>query len=131
MVGIVIVSHSPKVAEGAKELALQMSKKDQPIVAVGGTETGDIGTDPMRIQAAIEEVNQGDGVVLLADLGSAIMSIGVAKEMLDPDVAKSVYLANAPLIEGAVAATIEAAMGSPVEKVLETAKESRNIDKEL
>lgn len=131
MVGIVIVSHSPKVAEGVKDLALQMSKKDQPIEAVGGTETGEIGTDPMRIQEAVEKVSQGDGVVLLADLGSAVMSVGVAKEMLDPDLAKSVYLANAPLVEGSIAATIEAAMGSPVEKVLQTAQESRNMDKEL
>lgn len=131
MVGIVIVSHSPKVAEGAKELALQMSKQDQPIEAVGGTETGEIGTDPMRIQEAVEKVNQGDGVVLVADLGSAVMSIGVAKEMLEPEVAESVYLANAPLIEGAIAATIEAAMGSPAKKVLQTAQDSRNMDKIL
>lgn len=131
MVGIVIVSHSPKVAEGVKDLALQMSKQNQPVVAVGGTDTGEIGTDPMRIQEAIEKVNQGDGVVILADIGSAVMGVGVAKEMLDDDVAKSVYLANAPLVEGSIAAVIEASMGSPVEKVLQTARASRDFNKTL
>lgn len=131
MVGIVIVSHSPKVAEGVKDLALQMSKQNQLVEAVGGTDTGEIGTDPMRIQEAIEKVNQGDGVVVLADIGSAIMGVGVALEMLDDDVAKAVHLANAPLVEGSIAAVIEASMGSPVEKVLQTAKEARNLDKTL
>lgn len=131
MVGIVIVSHSPKVAEGVKDLALQMSKHNQPVMAVGGTDTGEIGTDPMRIQEAIEEVNQGDGVVVLADIGSSIMSIGVAKEMLDDEIADKVFLANAPLVEGSIAAVIEASMGSSVEKVLQTAKESRDLDKTL
>lgn len=131
MVGIVIVSHSPKVADGVKDLALQMSKKNQPIEAVGGTEDGKIGSDPMRILSAIEKVNQGEGVIVLADIGSSIMSVGVAKEMLDEDVANSVYLANAPLVEGTIAAVIEASMGSSVDKILQTANDSRNLNKTL
>lgn len=131
MVGIVIVSHSPKVADGVKDLALQMSKKNQPIEAVGGTEDGKIGSDPMRILSAIEKVNQGEGVIVLADIGSSIMSVGVAKEMLDEDVANSVYLANAPLVEGTIAAVIEASMGSCVDKILQTANDSRNLNKTL
>ena len=131
MVGIVIVSHSPKVADGVKDLALQMSKKNQPIEAVGGTEDGKIGSDPMRILSAIEKVNQGEGVIVLADIGSSIMSVGVAKEMLDEDVANSVYLANAPLVEGTIAAVIEASMGSRVDKILQTANDSRNLNKTL
>lgn len=131
MVGIVIVSHSPKVADGVKDLALQMSKKNQPIEAVGGTEDGKIGSDPMRILSAIEKVNQGEGVIVLADIGSSIMSVGVAKEMLDEDVANSVYLANAPLVEGTIAAVIEASMGSSVDKILQTANDSCNLNKTL
>ena len=131
MVGIVIVSHSPKVADGVKDLALQMSKKNQPIEAVGGTEDGKIGSDPMRILSAIEKVNQGEGIIVLADIGSSIMSVGVAKEMLDEDVANSVYLANAPLVEGTIAAVIEASMGSSIDKILQTANDSRNLNKIL
>lgn len=129
MVGIVIVSHSSKIAEGVKDLAGQMAGEDQPIIAVGGTETGEIGTDPVRIQAAIEEANQGEGVVVLADLGSAVLSVGLAKEMMDPDLAKTVYLANAPLVEGTVGAAVEAAAGSSVEDVLQTAQEARDMEK--
>lgn len=129
MVGIVIVSHSSKIAEGVKDLALQMAGENQPILAVGGTETGEIGTDPVRIQAAMEEADQGEGVVVLADLGSAIMSVGLAKEMMDPDLARKVYLANAPLVEGAVGAAVEAAAGSSVAEVLQTAQEARDMEK--
>ncbi|TCS78960.1 dihydroxyacetone kinase phosphoryl donor subunit DhaM [Pectinatus cerevisiiphilus] len=128
MVGIVIVSHSSKIAEGVKEVALQMAK-NHPVYTAGGTADGGIGTDPVRIQEAIEAANTGDGVVVLADLGSAVMSVGLAKEMIDPALAKSVKLANAPLVEGAIAATVEASMGSPLAKVLQTAHDARNMDK--
>ena len=130
MVGIVIASHSSKIAEGIRELAMQMSKKGQPILAAGGTRTGEIGTDPIRIKEAIEAANQGDGVIILADLDSAVVSVAAAKQMLDPALAKSVYLANAPIVEGTVAAAVEAAMGNSLEKVLQTAQETRNMNKE-
>ncbi|MDQ0202376.1 dihydroxyacetone kinase phosphoryl donor subunit DhaM [Pectinatus haikarae] len=128
MVGIVIVSHSVKIAEGVKELALQMAK-GHPVFTAGGTADGGIGTDPIRIQEAMEAANSGDGVVVMADLGSAVMSVGLAKEMLDPDLAEVVKLANAPIVEGAIAATVEASMGSSLEKVLQTAHDARNMDK--
>ncbi|WP_196592974.1 dihydroxyacetone kinase phosphoryl donor subunit DhaM [Pectinatus sottacetonis] len=131
MVGIVIVSHSIKIAEGIKELASQMAAGDQSIFAVGGTETGEIGTDPVRIQETIEKADQGEGIVVFADLGSAIMSIGVAKEMLNPTLAKRVYLANAPIVEGVVAAAVEASLGSSCEKVLQTAQDANKMDKSL
>ncbi|WP_196595686.1 dihydroxyacetone kinase phosphoryl donor subunit DhaM [Pectinatus frisingensis] len=130
MVGIVIVSHSVKIAEGVKELALQMARKDQLIIAAGGTNTGDIGSDPMKIQAAIEAADKGDGVAVFADLGSAVMSVGLAKEMIDPQLAQRVCLANAPIVEGTIAGAVEAAMGSPLEKVLETAYGARNMEKQ-
>ena len=131
MVSIVIVSHSEKVAEGVKEISLQMARDFKQIVAVGGTETGEIGTDPMRIQSAIEEVYTDDGVVVFADLGSAVMSVGIAKELMEPQMAERVFLADAPLIEGCIAATVEAAMGANVDTVLKTATEARNIEKIL
>lgn len=131
MVSIVIVSHSEKVAEGVKEISLQMARDFKQIIAVGGTETGEIGTDPMRIQSAIEDVYTDDGVVVFADLGSAVMSVGIAKELMEPQMAEHVFLADAPLIEGCIAAIVEAAMGANVETVLKTATEARNIEKIL
>lgn len=68
MVGIVIVSHSAKAAEGIRELAMQMASPETPILAAGGMEDGGIGTDAFRIQTAIEEADRGEGVLLLVDL---------------------------------------------------------------
>ena len=81
MVGIVIVSHSAKVAEGIKEMAMQMSRPEQKIIAAGGMEDGGIGTDAMKIQAAIEAADDGSGVLVLVDLGSAVLSTDVALEL--------------------------------------------------
>lgn len=128
MVGIVIVSHSIKIAEGVKELAAQMAKGVM-ILTAGGTSDGGIGTDPMKIQEAVEKADSGDGVVVLADLGSAVMSVGLAKEMIDPELAQRVKLANAPLVEGCVAAAVEASMDSQLDKVLATAYGARTMDK--
>ena len=86
MVGILIVSHSKKAAEGIFELAVQMAGKDHRIVAVGGMEDGSIGTDSMRICQGIQDANDGDGVVILADLGSGIMSSQVAIDLLEEDI---------------------------------------------
>ncbi len=80
MVGLVIVSHSAKLAEGVKELADQMTQGAVAIAAAGGIDDPDnpIGTDPMRVMAAIESVDSGDGVVVLMDLGSALLSAEMA-----------------------------------------------------
>ena len=80
MVGIVIISHNLKAAEGIKEIAQQMGR-EVPIVAVGGTEDGDLGTDP-AIKEAIESIGETDGVLLLVDLGSAVMNTQLAIDML-------------------------------------------------
>ena len=76
MVGIVIVSHSARLAEGVKEIASQMAGAECRIETAGGLADGSIGTDATRIQSAIQSAESGDGVVVLADLGSAILSTG-------------------------------------------------------
>ena len=86
MVGVLIVSHSKKAAEGIYELAVQMAGKDHRVVAVGGMEDGSIGTDAIRIKEGIEQANGGDGVVLLADLGSGILSSQMAIDLLEEDI---------------------------------------------
>ena len=129
MVGIVIVSHSSKVAEGIREMALQMANPDQKIIAAGGTDAGGKGTDAVKILNAINEADDGDGVVLLVDLGSAVLSAEVAMEMLEEIVRERVRIADTPILEGSISAVVEASIGSPLEAVVATAEEAREINK--
>ena len=106
-VGLVLVSHSDKLAEGLAELAGQMAP-DVAIIAAGGTDDGGIGTSLEKIQSGIAQADGGAGVALLADLGSAVMTAEMALEFLDPGQREKVRLADAPLVEGAVAAAVAA-----------------------
>ncbi|MBO7386941.1 MAG: PTS-dependent dihydroxyacetone kinase phosphotransferase subunit DhaM, partial [Lachnospiraceae bacterium] len=106
MVGIVIVSHSKNVAEGVRELALQMAGEHKKIIACGGMEDGSIGTDTVLIMDAIKEANDGDGVCVLCDLGSAILSTQTALDLLDEPI--KAVVADAPILEGAISCAIPA-----------------------
>ncbi|MET3919175.1 dihydroxyacetone kinase phosphoryl donor subunit DhaM [Arthrobacter sp. UYEF20] len=118
-VGLVVVSHSEKIADGAVELAAQMAP-DVLIIPAGGTDDGRIGTSLERVLAALEQAAGGDGVVVLTDLGSAVMTAESAVEFAgDP---ASVLLADAPLIEGLVAAAVAAQAGAGKEAVKEAAE---------
>ncbi len=117
MVGIVIVAHSAKLAEGVKDLADQMGQGRVLIAAAGGLDDTTIGTNMERILAAIEAVDQPDGVLVLMDLGSAVMSTEMAVEMLLPEQQSKVLLSEAPLVEGAIAATVEASIGKSLAEV--------------
>ncbi|WP_247827704.1 dihydroxyacetone kinase phosphoryl donor subunit DhaM [Arthrobacter antioxidans] len=124
-VGLVIVSHSEKIAEGVVELAAQMAP-DVVLASAGGTGTGAgparIGTSFDLVQAAIERADGGDGVVILTDLGSAVMTAEMVLEFLEPEVRERVRLAEAALVEGAVAAAVQAQGGSPVDDVVRAAE---------
>jgi phosphocarrier protein FPr len=122
MVGLVIVSHSAALAEGVTELARQMAGPDVPIVPAGGLEDGAIGTDVARILAGLERADQGDGVLVLMDLGSAILSAEMAREMLDPDSQSRIQLCEAPLVEGALAAAVQAKLGASLAQVADEAR---------
>ncbi|WP_196593028.1 dihydroxyacetone kinase phosphoryl donor subunit DhaM [Pectinatus sottacetonis] len=128
MVGIIIVSHSLKAAEGIKEIAVEMAKPDQPISAVGGTTDGKLGIDLDRVEDAIEKMDEKDGMILFVDLGSAIICGDMIRNNKKIN-KKNVYIANAPILEGTVIATIEASLGSSVEKVLEVAEEAGKLPK--
>ncbi len=122
MVGIVVVSHSEAIAEGIVELARQMGGEDLALEPAGGLdEPGVLGTDPQRIQGAIERAMSEDGVLVLMDLGSALMSAELAIELLS-DAPGPVLLSEAPLIEGAVAAAVAARGGSTLEEVADEAR---------
>lgn len=124
-VGIVAVSHSSKIAEGAVELAAQMAP-DVELVAAGGTDDDRIGTSLEKVLAAVEQSlvdSGGDGVVVLTDLGSAVMTAESAMEFASAP--EAVRLADAPLVEGLVAAAVAAQGGAGVEDVLKAAEAVR------
>ncbi|HSC02071.1 MAG TPA: phosphoenolpyruvate--protein phosphotransferase [Solirubrobacteraceae bacterium] len=122
MVGIVVVSHSDELARGVVALAREMGGEALAIVAAGGTsEPGVLGTDAERVRAAIEEAMSDDGVLVLMDLGSALMSAEFAVELLE-DPPGRVVLSEAPLVEGAVAAAASASGGASLEEVAAEAR---------
>ena len=119
MIGLVIVSHSAKLAAGVHELAAQMAGSEVGISQAGGlSDNGEtLGTDVYKILAAIEEVWCEDGVLLLMDLGSAVMSAEMALEMLPEQQRQNCLLSNAPLVEGAIVAALHASLDEPLQAV--------------
>jgi phosphocarrier protein FPr len=125
-VGLVLVSHSAQLAEGAADLARAMAGEEVRIVAAGGMappETA-LGTDAVRVAAAIEEAWSERGVLVLMDLGSALLSAEMALELLPEEHRKRVLLSAAPLVEGAVAAAVASRLGEPIERVASEATSS-------
>lgn len=123
MVGIVIVSHSWKIAEGIKDLRAQVAPRAS-IIAAGGMEDLEIGTDAVKIMEAISEADDGGGVVILADLGSGVMSAEMAIDLLEDETIDA-RMVDAPIVEGAVAAAVEAGCGSDIDAVMQAAEEAR------
>ena len=120
MVGIVIVSHSQKVAEGAMELALQMAA-DARIAAAGGLPDGSIGTDFQKILEAVERVASEDGVVILFDMGSALMTTEMVLESIE---GVNVAIADGPIVEGTIAAAVSASIGLDQQAILEAVRQA-------
>ena len=124
MVGIVIVSHSARLANGVVELAREMAGPDVAIVAAGGLDLPDrpLGTDAALIARAIEAAWADDGVLVLMDLGSAVLSAEMAAEMMPDERRSRLVLCEAPLVEGAVAAAVAARLGDPLDQVAAEAR---------
>jgi PTS hybrid protein len=125
-VGIVLVSHSAKLAQGLRELILQLAPSGLPVAAAGGMADGGLGTSDELIRAAIAEVDRGAGVVVLADLGSAVLTTLALLEDLARD---DVVLVDAPLVEGAVSAGVIASTGADLRTVKAAAEEARTATK--
>ena len=121
MVGIVIVSHSSKVADGVKELALQMAN-DVPIASAGGTSEDELGTDLEKIILAINQVYSEDGVAILFDLGSACMNAQMATESLTDEMQKNVEVIDVALVEGAITIAVESSIGKNLLEIKEAVK---------
>jgi phosphoenolpyruvate---glycerone phosphotransferase subunit DhaM len=127
MVGLVLVSHSPQLAEGTAELVRQMAGEVE-IAAVGGDADEGFGTDPERIQGAIESLG-ADEVLVFMDLGSAVLSAETVLEMLSSERRAAVRLVDAPFVEGAFAAGVIASAGSEADDCVEAAMEARTESK--
>jgi dihydroxyacetone kinase DhaKLM complex PTS-EIIA-like component DhaM len=124
-VGIVLISHSRALAEGAADVALSVSQGGARVVGIGGTEDGQLGTSLDALVTAVQKVDGGAGVVIIADLGSSVLTARsyVAEE------STGAVLADAPFVEGAVAAAVVASTGASVEAVLAAAEEARHARK--
>jgi PTS hybrid protein len=127
LVGVVLVSHSARLAEGLAELVRELGGDQVPVIAAGGMDDGSLGTSYGRIEQAVREADRGAGVLLLGDLGSALLTV---KTLLDEGVGEnpgepSAVLADAPFVEGAVAAVVTASAGGDLEAVRAAAEEAR------
>jgi phosphoenolpyruvate---glycerone phosphotransferase subunit DhaM len=121
-VALVLVSHSRVLAEGAVELAGQMAP-GVLLLPAGGTEDGGLGTSYDAVEAAVlQAVADGRSAVVLADLGSAVLTAESVLDLVDPDVAARVRIADAPFVEGAVAAAVTAHGGADLDRVLAAAE---------
>jgi PTS hybrid protein len=127
VVGIVVVSHSSDLAEGLAALASQMAGPDVRIEPAGGLPDGGLGTDEDRIRAAIKAADQGAGVVILGDLGSAILTVRHVLERHNGN--GSVRLVDAPIVEGTVAAAVTASANMPLDDVARSAEDARGAGK--
>ncbi|MCC6905312.1 MAG: PTS-dependent dihydroxyacetone kinase phosphotransferase subunit DhaM [Anaerolineae bacterium] len=129
MVGIVIVSHSPLIAAGVKQLASEMAGEQLRIAAAGGVDDHTIGTSVERILEALREADGPDGVLILVDLGSAVLSAQAAIELLNEQQQAHLILSNAPLVEGAIVAAVEASIGRPLMEVNRAAEQVATLNK--
>ena len=125
MVGLVLVSHSATLASGLVELIAQLAP-DVTVVTAAGTDDGRIGTSPDAVAAALGSADSGDGVVVIPDLGSAVLSVRVA---LEDAPSEKIVLVDAPFVEGAVSAAVIAGTGATLDEVVAAAQEARKIPK--
>ena len=128
MVGIVVVSHSAELARGVVDLAGQMAGPEVSIEAAGGGPDGGLGTNEPLVREALARAQDGQGVAVLADLGSSILTVLSVLEAHEDDDA-DIRLADAPLVEGAVAAAVMASAGGSLDQVIAAAEEARSVGK--
>jgi phosphoenolpyruvate---glycerone phosphotransferase subunit DhaM len=126
---LLLVSHSAKIAEGLAELLSQVAGPEVSIEAIGGASDGSLGTDGSRVMSALQRAADGAGTVVVMDIGSSILAVRASLSELEPEQAQKVFLADAPLVEGALAAAVTASTGAPPEVVAKAAEEARNAAK--
>jgi PTS hybrid protein len=128
-VTLVLVSHSAELAAGLAEMTRQIAGPTVPIVTVGGAIDGSLGTDGGRVLDAMRAGAAGAGAVVLVDLGSSVLSVRAALTELSPSELANVTVADAPLVEGAVAAAVAASTGCTHSEAARAAEEARGVAK--
>ncbi len=131
MVALVLVAHSPELLVGLRAMVAQAAPR-VPVAIAGGTATGALGTNAAAVERALTQAvraSQGDGVVVLIDLGSAAMTVEIAVEALREADRALVRVAGGPMVEGAVLAAVEAAAGASLEAVLGAADRAADTPK--
>lgn len=128
-VGLVLVSHSASIAEGLAELAAQVAGPSVPIVAIGGAADGSLGTDGGKVLDALRHAAAAGGAVVLMDLGSSVLSVRAAQAELSAEELERLVIADAPLVEGTIAAAVTASTGASPQEVAAAAQEARSVSK--
>ena len=128
-VGLVLVSHSAEIAKGVADLAGQVAGPAVAIVTAGGAQDGSLGTDGGRVLELLRAAAAGTGAVVLVDLGSSVLSVRAALTELSAAESERIRVADAPLVEGAVAAAVAASTGCSLEEAARAAEEARNVAK--
>ena len=129
--GLVLVSHSATLVDGLREMVVQVAGDATPVATAGGTDDGRLGTSAPRIVAAIRsaiDAGASETLVLL-DLGSAALSLELATEELDDTERSRVHITEAPLVEGAVLAAVQASIGASIDDVVAAAESAATMTK--
>ena len=111
------------------ELASAMAGPDVRLRAAGGAADGSLGTNAERIAGAISEADAGAGVVVVVDIGSAVLAAETALDLLPGDVARRTRISRGPIVEGAVIAAVQASIGQTLEEVLRAAEDAAGLEK--
>jgi len=131
MVGLVLISHSATLVEGLRDMVAQVAGADVPVATAGGTEDGRLGTSAPSIATAIRSALDAgaDSALVLLDLGSAALSLEVALEELDEADRTRVRVSEAPLVEGAILAAVQASVGASIDEVAAAAESATTMAK--
>jgi phosphoenolpyruvate---glycerone phosphotransferase subunit DhaM len=133
LVGLVLVTHSSLIADGLRDMVGQVAGTEVPVATAGGTDDGRLGTSAPRITAAIRATLDAgaDGILILLDLGSAALSLELALEEFDDDERARLRVSEAPLVEGAVLAAVQASVGASLDEVADAAAGAASMPKML
>ena len=131
MIGLVLVSHSGTLVDGLRDMVAQVAGPEVPVATAGGTEDGRLGTSAPRIAAALRSVLDGgaDAVLVLLDLGSAALSLELALEDLEAADRAKIRISEAPLVEGAILAAVQASIDAPIDDVVAAAEGAATMAK--
>jgi dihydroxyacetone kinase phosphotransfer subunit len=131
MTGLVLVSHSAQLAQGLRDMVRQVAGAEVAVAIAGGTEDGRLGTSAPMITAAIRATFDAgaDAALVLLDLGSAVLSLELALDELEDDERQRVSISDAPLVEGAVLAAVQASIGASLDEVAEAAAGAATMQK--